>query len=91
MSPTVLKLRLAAPGSLIRCMRLTFRNLVTDLVLTQGRCCVVRVQLILRFYDPVKGKVLFDGVDARVLNVPWLRSQMSYVGQEPVRTEVFRW
>lgn len=29
------------------------------------------------------GKVLFDGVDVRTLNVKWLRSQISYVGQEP--------
>jgi len=41
------------------------------------------MQLVLRFYDPTGGKVLFDGVDAKLLNVQWLRSQMAYVGQEP--------
>ena len=41
------------------------------------------MQLVLRFYDPTGGKVLFDGVDAKRLNVQWLRSQMAYVGQEP--------
>uniref|UniRef100_A0A8C9AT55 ATP-binding cassette sub-family B member 5 n=1 Tax=Prolemur simus TaxID=1328070 RepID=A0A8C9AT55_PROSS len=42
------------------------------------------VQLLQRFYDPVKGQVLFDGVDAKELNVQWLRSQMAIVSQEPV-------
>lgn len=41
------------------------------------------MQLVLRFYDPVQGKVLFDGVDIKTLNIKWLRSQCSYVGQEP--------
>ena len=34
------------------------------------------LQLVLRFYDPDAGKVLFDGVDAKLLNVSWLRSQI---------------
>ncbi|XP_048193780.1 ATP-binding cassette sub-family B member 5 [Perognathus longimembris pacificus] len=42
------------------------------------------VQLLQRFYDPVKGLVLFDGVDVRELNVQWLRSQIAIVSQEPV-------
>uniref|UniRef100_A0A8C3VL98 ATP binding cassette subfamily B member 5 n=1 Tax=Catagonus wagneri TaxID=51154 RepID=A0A8C3VL98_9CETA len=42
------------------------------------------VQLLQRFYDPVKGQVLFDGVDAKELNVQWLRSQIAIVFQEPV-------
>jgi ATP-binding cassette subfamily B (MDR/TAP) protein 1 len=40
--------------------------------------------LLLRFYDPNSGTVLFDGRDIRTLNIRWLRSQMGYVGQEPV-------
>jgi ATP-binding cassette subfamily B (MDR/TAP) protein 1 len=42
------------------------------------------IQLLLRFYDPSSGSVLLDGVDIKTLNVRWLRSQMGYVGQEPV-------
>ncbi|XP_054420503.1 ATP-binding cassette sub-family B member 5 [Pteronotus mesoamericanus] len=42
------------------------------------------VQLLQRFYDPVKGQILFDGVDAKELNVQWLRSQIAIVSQEPV-------
>ena len=42
------------------------------------------VQLLLRFYDPQEGAVLLDGEDLRSLNVRWLRSQIGYVGQEPV-------
>ena len=42
------------------------------------------IQLIERFYDPMSGEVLFDGIDIKTLNVKWLRAQLGYVGQEPV-------
>ena len=42
------------------------------------------MNLLLRFYDPLKGSVLLDSVDIRTLNVRWLRNCMGYVGQEPV-------
>jgi ABC-type multidrug transport system fused ATPase/permease subunit len=42
------------------------------------------MNLLLRNYDPLNGTVLVDGVDIRSLNVRWLRSQIGYVGQEPV-------
>lgn len=38
--------------------------------------------LLLRFYDPTEGQVLFDGVDVRELKVSWLRSQMAVVPQQ---------
>ena len=41
------------------------------------------IQLIERFYDPLSGQVLFDGVDIRELNTHWLRSQVGLVSQEP--------
>jgi ABC-type multidrug transport system fused ATPase/permease subunit len=41
------------------------------------------VSLIERFYDPVEGQVLLDGVDTKQLNIHWLRSQIGLVGQEP--------
>eukprot|EP01116_Phalansterium_solitarium_P018473 TRINITY_DN489_c0_g1_i1.p1 TRINITY_DN489_c0_g1~~TRINITY_DN489_c0_g1_i1.p1 ORF type:complete len:1312 (+),score=501.72 TRINITY_DN489_c0_g1_i1:46-3981(+) len=42
------------------------------------------VALLERFYDPEQGQVLIDDVDIRDLNIGWLRSQISMVGQEPV-------
>lgn len=42
------------------------------------------INLLLRFYDPQSGTVTLDGVDIKDLNVRWLRSQIGYVGQEPV-------
>ncbi|XP_029444910.1 ATP-binding cassette sub-family B member 5-like isoform X2 [Rhinatrema bivittatum] len=42
------------------------------------------VQLLQRFYDPHQGQVLFDGLDARNLNIQWIRSQMGIVSQEPM-------
>jgi subfamily B ATP-binding cassette protein MsbA len=38
--------------------------------------------LMLRFYDPAEGQILFDGVDLRDLKVGWLRSQIGVVPQQ---------
>ncbi|CAF5176508.1 unnamed protein product, partial [Rotaria magnacalcarata] len=40
------------------------------------------IQLLERFYDPLKGKILFDDVDIRELNIQWLRSCLGLVSQE---------
>jgi len=40
-------------------------------------------QLALRFYDPAFGKVLFDGIDIKDLQLKSLRSQFAIVSQEP--------
>ncbi len=37
--------------------------------------------LLLRFYDPTEGSILFDGVDIRELDTSWYRSQMAVVPQ----------
>jgi ATP-binding cassette, subfamily B, bacterial MsbA len=37
--------------------------------------------LLLRFYEPSEGQILFDGVDLRELKVSWLRSQVGVVPQ----------
>eukprot|EP01116_Phalansterium_solitarium_P018479 TRINITY_DN489_c0_g5_i3.p1 TRINITY_DN489_c0_g5~~TRINITY_DN489_c0_g5_i3.p1 ORF type:complete len:834 (+),score=296.91 TRINITY_DN489_c0_g5_i3:121-2622(+) len=42
------------------------------------------VSLIQRFYDPLAGEILLDGVNIKELNIGWLRSQIGLVGQEPV-------
>ncbi|MED6287182.1 hypothetical protein CHARACLAT_013732, partial [Characodon lateralis] len=42
------------------------------------------VQLLERFYDPDEGQVLIDGHQSRAVNVPFLRSQIGIVSQEPV-------
>ena len=41
-------------------------------------------QLLLRFYDPAAGRLLFDGVDIRRLDPRDLRSRIALVPQEPV-------
>ncbi|CAM9371348.1 unnamed protein product [Chrysoparadoxa australica] len=41
-------------------------------------------KLLLRFYDPTFGSICMDGVPLTELNVRWYRSQIGYVGQEPV-------
>ncbi|KAH9314409.1 hypothetical protein KI387_023036, partial [Taxus chinensis] len=40
--------------------------------------------LIMRFYDPVSGKVMIDGTDIRMLNLRSLRQHIGLVQQEPV-------
>jgi subfamily B ATP-binding cassette protein MsbA len=38
--------------------------------------------LLLRFYEPSGGQILFDGVDTRELDVSWLRTQIGVVPQQ---------
>ncbi|XP_058257445.1 bile salt export pump isoform X3 [Hemibagrus wyckioides] len=42
------------------------------------------VQLLERFYDPDLGRVLIDGHDSTYINVPFLRSKIGIVSQEPI-------
>ncbi|XP_074509789.1 ATP-dependent translocase ABCB1 isoform X5 [Sebastes fasciatus] len=42
------------------------------------------IQLLERFYDPREGRVLLDNMNAKKLNIHWLRSQIGIVSQEPV-------
>jgi ATP-binding cassette subfamily B protein len=41
------------------------------------------VNLLSRFYEPQKGKVLIDGVDYRERSMHWLHSRLGYVIQTP--------
>lgn len=42
------------------------------------------VNLLERFYDPLRGKILLDGVDIKTIQLRWLRNQMGLVSQEPI-------
>ena len=42
------------------------------------------VNLLTRFYDPDKGRILFDGVDLRDCTIRSLRSQIGLVSQEVI-------
>jgi ATP-binding cassette, subfamily B, bacterial len=41
------------------------------------------VNLLCRFYEPVRGSILVDGVDYRERSLLWLHSQLGYVLQAP--------
>ncbi|KAK8717081.1 hypothetical protein V6N13_044362 [Hibiscus sabdariffa] len=41
------------------------------------------ISLLQRFYDPLVGDILLDGVSIKKLQLKWLRSQMGLVSQEP--------
>ncbi|KAK9271758.1 hypothetical protein L1049_002121 [Liquidambar formosana] len=41
------------------------------------------ISLLQRFYDPLGGEILLDGVAIDKLQLKWLRSQMGLVSQEP--------
>lgn len=42
------------------------------------------INLLERFYDPLTGEILLDGVDIKSLQVKWLSSQMGIASQEPI-------
>lgn len=63
-------------------MRLSMRNVALMGESGCGKSTIL--QLILRLYDPDQGQILLDGHDLRDLDLEWLRSQIGYVGQEPV-------
>jgi ATP-binding cassette, subfamily B (MDR/TAP), member 1 len=46
-----------------------------------GKSTIAR--FLLRFYDPMQGEVLVDGVPLKDLNLGWWRSKVGYVEQEP--------
>jgi ATP-binding cassette subfamily B protein len=48
-------------------------------------------QLLMRFYDPSAGRVLFDGVDLRELEPAALRARIGLVPQEPVIFSANAW
>lgn len=41
------------------------------------------MQILLRFYNISEGEVFLDGVNLEEINIPWLRQQIGYVGQNP--------
>ncbi|TIA91996.1 hypothetical protein E3P99_00799 [Wallemia hederae] len=57
---------------------------LTALVGASGSGKSTSISLIERFYDPLSGDVMLDGVNLKDLNVKWLRSKIGLVGQEPV-------
>ena len=64
-----------------------------DLEIKKGTSCAIvgetgsgkstTVNLLCRFYEPTKGKVLIDGVDYKERSVGWIRSNIGYVQQAP--------
>lgn len=42
------------------------------------------LSLLQRFYDPLEGEILLDGVSIDELQLKWLRSHMALVSQEPL-------
>jgi len=42
------------------------------------------INLLERFYEPLRGDILLDGVNIKNLPPTWLRNQMGLVSQEPV-------
>ena len=42
------------------------------------------VNLVLRLYDPARGRILLDGIDLRELDMNELREQIAYVPQTPL-------
>ena len=43
------------------------------------------MSMLMRLYEPLTGKITLDGVDITRISVPFLRSIIGLVQQEPVR------
>ena len=59
-------------------------NKVTAIVGESGCGKSTIISLILRFYDPTSGQVLFNGIDVKSLDPVWYKRQIAIVQQEPV-------
>ncbi|KAJ4353194.1 uncharacterized protein N0V89_004920 [Didymosphaeria variabile] len=59
-------------------------NETTALVGVSGSGKSSLVGLLERFYEPLEGEILLDGVKIEELNLQWLRQQVGIVSQEPV-------
>ncbi|GMN42418.1 hypothetical protein TIFTF001_011623 [Ficus carica] len=55
----------------------------TALVGASGSGKSTALSLLQRFYDPLEGEILLDGISIDKLQLKWLRSQMALVSQEP--------
>ncbi|KAG9447575.1 hypothetical protein H6P81_013703 [Aristolochia fimbriata] len=42
------------------------------------------ISLVERFYDPLSGEVLIDGINLKKLQLHWIRSKIGLVSQEPI-------
>ncbi|KAK6928923.1 ABC transporter type 1, transmembrane domain [Dillenia turbinata] len=42
------------------------------------------ISLVERFYDPLSGEVLIDGINMKMLQLKWIREQIGLVAQEPI-------
>ncbi|CAI4215931.1 unnamed protein product [Parascedosporium putredinis] len=59
-------------------------NETTALVGVSGSGKSSVVGLLERFYEPLEGEILLDGIKIEDLNLQWLRQQVGIVSQEPV-------
>jgi len=57
---------------------------VLSLVGSSGSGKSTVVSLIKRFYDPIEGDILIDGVNIKELDAHWLRKNIGVVDQEPI-------
>ncbi|XAR71205.1 Xenobiotic-transporting ATPase [Bertholletia excelsa] len=64
------------------CFKIPAGNIVA-LVGRSGSGKSTVVALLQRFYDPMGGEILLDGVAINKIQIKWLRSQIGLVNQEP--------
>ncbi|KAF1361537.1 P-loop containing nucleoside triphosphate hydrolase protein [Lizonia empirigonia] len=70
--------------SVVRDLSLSFpHGKTTAVVGSSGSGKSSIAKLLMRFYEPVEGQILLDGVGIEELNLKWLRQQIRFVNQEP--------
>ncbi len=63
-------------------MSLSFqKGKITAIVGESGSGKSTIVQLLMRYYDPINGKILINGIDLKDVDVKGLRKKIGYVGQ----------
>ena len=60
--------------------------MTTALVGSSGSGKTTISNLLLRFYDVDKGKILINNINIKDINLEWLRNNIGIVSQEPVLT-----
>ncbi|XP_055813951.1 ABC transporter B family member 21-like isoform X2 [Solanum dulcamara] len=60
------------------------KGTTTALVGRSGSGKSTVISLIVRFYDPVAGEVLIDGINIKEFQLRWIRGKIGLVSQEPV-------
>lgn len=59
------------------------KNRVNAIVGESGSGKSTIIQLLMRYYDPLEGEILINGINMKEIDIKQFRRKIGYVGQEP--------